>query len=209
MKRHRYGVIENDADITRLICRLDDINSQVEGSRGGGLNLEKRIRSSVLSGFSFSLLVVIQLVKLYSGKINAIITTEGWVYSWVSSAYRWNSISCHRIRSPSGVVYKRYERPNTDSWGTPNLSVRTEEVNQSELTGNDPYWDKTEVTQALFLLYQTWIAVCITRSFDRQCRRRLIGPAARQRRIVQSLSIDFSISFWTRRSAMSQLWRFF
>ena len=24
MKRHRYGVIENDADITRLICRLDD-----------------------------------------------------------------------------------------------------------------------------------------------------------------------------------------
>ena len=179
MKRHRYGVIENDADITRLICRLDDINSQVEGSRGGGLNLEKRIRSS------------------------------GWVYSWVSSAYRWNSISCHRIRSPSGVVYKRYERPNTDSWGTPNLSVRTEEVNQSELTGNDPYWDKTEVTQALFLLYQTWIAVCITRSFDRQCRRRLIGPAARQRRIVQSLSIDFSISFWTRRSAMSQLWRFF
>ena len=26
-KRHRYGVIENDADITRLICRLDDISS--------------------------------------------------------------------------------------------------------------------------------------------------------------------------------------
>ena len=26
MKRHRYGVIENDADIT-LICRLDDISS--------------------------------------------------------------------------------------------------------------------------------------------------------------------------------------
>ena len=25
MKRHRYGAIENDADITRLICRLDDI----------------------------------------------------------------------------------------------------------------------------------------------------------------------------------------
>ena len=46
---------------------------------------------------------------------------------------------CHRIMSPSGVVYKRYERPNTDSWGTPNLSVRTEEVNQSELPGNDPY----------------------------------------------------------------------
>ena len=40
MKRHRYGVIENDADITRLICRLDDIISQVEGSRGGSLNLE-------------------------------------------------------------------------------------------------------------------------------------------------------------------------
>ena len=27
MKRHGYGVIENDADITRLICRLDDISS--------------------------------------------------------------------------------------------------------------------------------------------------------------------------------------
>ena len=27
MKRHRYGVIEKDADITRLICRLDDISS--------------------------------------------------------------------------------------------------------------------------------------------------------------------------------------
>ena len=26
-KRHRYGVIEKDADITRLICRLDDISS--------------------------------------------------------------------------------------------------------------------------------------------------------------------------------------
>ena len=26
-KRHRYGVIERDADITRLICRLDDISS--------------------------------------------------------------------------------------------------------------------------------------------------------------------------------------
>ena len=27
MKRHCYDVIENDADITRLICRLDDISS--------------------------------------------------------------------------------------------------------------------------------------------------------------------------------------
>ena len=27
MKRHGYGVIEKDADITRLICRLDDISS--------------------------------------------------------------------------------------------------------------------------------------------------------------------------------------
>ena len=24
MKRHRYSVVENDADVTRLICRLDD-----------------------------------------------------------------------------------------------------------------------------------------------------------------------------------------
>ena len=40
MKRYRFGIIENDADITRLICRLDDIISQVEGSRGGSLNLE-------------------------------------------------------------------------------------------------------------------------------------------------------------------------
>ena len=27
MKGHRYGAIEKDADITRLICRLDDISS--------------------------------------------------------------------------------------------------------------------------------------------------------------------------------------
>ena len=27
MKRHLYDVIENDADITRVICRLDDISS--------------------------------------------------------------------------------------------------------------------------------------------------------------------------------------
>ena len=40
MKRYRFDIIENDADITRLICRLDDIISQVEGSRGGSLNLE-------------------------------------------------------------------------------------------------------------------------------------------------------------------------
>ena len=40
MKRYRFGIIENDADITRLICRLDDIISQIEGSRGGSLNLE-------------------------------------------------------------------------------------------------------------------------------------------------------------------------
>ena len=26
-KRHRYGGMEKDADITRLICRLDDISS--------------------------------------------------------------------------------------------------------------------------------------------------------------------------------------
>ena len=25
MKRHRYGAIENDAEITRLICRLDSL----------------------------------------------------------------------------------------------------------------------------------------------------------------------------------------
>ena len=62
MKRYRFGIIENDADITRLICRLDDIISQVEGSRGGSLNLEQRMRTSVLSVFSFSFLVVIQLV---------------------------------------------------------------------------------------------------------------------------------------------------
>ena len=49
MKRHCYGVIENDADITRLICRLDDISSCfIDGSRGGSLNLEWRMRSSVL-----------------------------------------------------------------------------------------------------------------------------------------------------------------
>ena len=41
MKRHRYGVIENDADMTRLICTLDDISSSfIEGSRGGSLNLD-------------------------------------------------------------------------------------------------------------------------------------------------------------------------
>ena len=40
MKRYRFGIIENDADITRLICWLDDIISQVEGSRRGSLNLE-------------------------------------------------------------------------------------------------------------------------------------------------------------------------
>ena len=35
MKRHRYGVMENDADITRFICRLDDISSCfIDGSRG-------------------------------------------------------------------------------------------------------------------------------------------------------------------------------
>ena len=27
MKGHRYGVIENDANVTLLICRLDDISS--------------------------------------------------------------------------------------------------------------------------------------------------------------------------------------
>ena len=27
MKRHRHGVIENEADVTRLICRIDDISS--------------------------------------------------------------------------------------------------------------------------------------------------------------------------------------
>jgi len=34
----------------------------IEGSRGGSLNLEWRMRSSFLSVFSFNLLVVIQLV---------------------------------------------------------------------------------------------------------------------------------------------------
>ena len=63
VKIHRYGVMENDADITRLICRLDDISSCfIDGSRGGSLNLEWRMRSSVLSLFSSSLLVVIRLV---------------------------------------------------------------------------------------------------------------------------------------------------
>ena len=46
MKRHRYGVMENDADITRLICRLDDISSCfIEGSRGGSLNLDLRMEN--------------------------------------------------------------------------------------------------------------------------------------------------------------------
>ena len=63
MKRHRYGVIENDADITRLICRLDDISSYFNKRKPrDSLNLEQRMKSSVLSVFSFSLLVVIQLV---------------------------------------------------------------------------------------------------------------------------------------------------
>ena len=82
-------------------------------------------------------------------------------------------------------MYKRYSNePSTNRWGTPSLSGRTEEVNQqSELTRNDPY-DKTEATQGLFLLYLTWIEVLVTRSYDRRCRRLLIGPAARERRIV-------------------------
>ena len=38
MKSHRYGVIEKDADITRLICGLDDISSYFNRRkpRGGG-----------------------------------------------------------------------------------------------------------------------------------------------------------------------------
>ena len=42
MKRHRYGVIENDADITRLIYigLMISVPILIEGSRGGSLNLE-------------------------------------------------------------------------------------------------------------------------------------------------------------------------
>ena len=140
-KRHCYGVIENDADITRLICRLDDISSCfIDGSRGGSLNLEWRMRSFVLSLFSSTLLVVIRLVistrQLSIREIVVVRSTLSSqlkvVYSWVTSAYRWNSIACHRIRSSSGAVYKRYSNePNTDPWGTPSLSERTEEVNPS------------------------------------------------------------------------------
>ena len=36
MKRHRYGVIANDADITRLICRLDDISSYFDRRKPRG-----------------------------------------------------------------------------------------------------------------------------------------------------------------------------
>ena len=68
-----------------------------------------------------------------SGKFYAIITTEGGFSVWVLSAYRWNFISCHRLRSsPSEAVYKRYSNgPNTDPWGTPNLSGWSEEVEPS------------------------------------------------------------------------------
>ena len=43
MKRHRYGVIENDADITRLICRLDDISSYFNRRKPRGKS-EPRLR---------------------------------------------------------------------------------------------------------------------------------------------------------------------
>ena len=136
MKRHRYGVIENDADVTRLFCRLDDISSYFNKRKPrDSLNLEQRMKSSVLSVFSFSLLVVILLViSKRELSIREIVVVRSMlssqlkvVYSWVSSAYSWNSISCHRIRSPSGAVYKRYSNgPNTGPWVIPNLRGRTD-----------------------------------------------------------------------------------
>ena len=95
------------------------------------------MRSSALSVFSFSLLVVIQLViSTRQLSIREIVVVRSSlssqlkvVCSWV---YRWKSISWHPIRSFSGAVYNRYSNgPNTELWGTPNLSGRTEEVNPS------------------------------------------------------------------------------
>ena len=90
MKRHRYGVIENDADITRLICRLDDISSYFNRRQPWGQS-EPRMENEKFGFVS----IQFQFVSSHpvsdidktafnpgncSGKINAIITTEG-VYS--------------------------------------------------------------------------------------------------------------------------------
>ena len=93
-KRHCYGVIENDADITRLICRLDDISSCfIDGSRGGSLNLEWRMRSFVLSLFSSTLLVVIRLViSTRQLSIREIVV----VRSTLSSQLKVCTVECHQ-----------------------------------------------------------------------------------------------------------------
>ena len=96
----------------------------IEGNRGSSLNLEWRMTSSVLSLFSSSLLVVIRLViSTRQLSIREIVV----VRSTLSSQMKVCTVECHqhidgiyhRIRSPSGAVYKRYSNEaNTDPWGS-------------------------------------------------------------------------------------------
>ena len=127
------------------------------------------MRSSVLSVFSFNLLVVIQLViSTRQLSIREIVVVRSSlssqlkvVYSWVSSAYRWKSMSCHRIRSPSGAVYNRYSSgPDTDPWGTPNLSGRTEEVNFRWRNQGAPVYAKDSRRR---LPHGNWDVSCLLR----------------------------------------------
>ena len=87
MKRHRYGVIEKEADITRLICRIDDISSYFNTRKPRGKSeprMENKKFRSVIIQFQFvSSHPVSDIDKTafnpgnFSGKINGIITTEG------------------------------------------------------------------------------------------------------------------------------------
>ena len=89
MKRHRYGVIENDDNITRLVSRLDDISSYFNRRYPWGQS-EPRIENEKFRFVS----IEFQFVSSHpvgdidktafnpgncSGKIILIIATEGGV----------------------------------------------------------------------------------------------------------------------------------
>ena len=94
MKRHRYGVIEKDADITRLICRLDNISSYFNRRKPRGQS-EPRMENNKFPFviISFQLLAVIRLViSTRQLSIREIVV----VRSTLSSQLKVCTVECHQ-----------------------------------------------------------------------------------------------------------------
>ena len=109
-------------------CAYKQQTTQCLFQNGERVKLRKageRVKSSILSLFSFILFTIISpfidirdtqsIRKLVKARLFLKFTSRLQVCSWLSSVGIWNDRSCSRITSPNGDVYSKYSRgPNSD-----------------------------------------------------------------------------------------------